>query len=710
MGESSPPFLYGTPSAYSFRAPTDRPFNPKAVTQASWTRPSSKPKPKGPLVNFNRHPDSYCNIPNGKSKWTPMSPKTKSRVFYGRRTQLGLRVLQLIGALGSLFCSIVIKNAAKSIIWIVRVGPGVAILHTLYGAYNLSRSITRAPGSQASYMLFSGTFDLGLIPFYVFAAYLGFNQYTDNAYHWSTLLGSDFEITTKIAQATFLLSVINGALHAISLGISIFLGLIFRKISRLPPDRNPLEDNLTARSHKRNKSEIAEKHASGSSLDSDMSGETLIGAPRTMSFFDTRAKPSARGSNNFSLSSRENRLSEMTMGYDHDEVPIPQMPFAKQADTTEHMYQLPDQDGDIFTRPTTRISYGAPVREPSPEVPSRSQCVSPASENWIVYPSRSASPVEEGQNENLLDREPSSVYSRNTNTPASANSGPLEWLNNQRLGWDTEETIREDVRGEYESVPVQEYYGNDDEHHSPPQENGLYDDIEQDIGDHPIHIFQDHEERRESSDSLRVNPLTLNPPASRPTFGETPNDTIPGGRMILADIPNLSPNPSGTPPPVDSPEKNGRFYGELEGKTGLKIPRNVSGRDEDTRSLGRKKSKLLKRRSQKMNSYDSLKQHDDAFPDYEDGLAVAPQSPRATDRDRQGRVVSNSGADIGLNTDNGSSLSYGNYIVGLGVARRRDVSGKIAEEGRSGMDMDKDKATGDKPAMRAAGWARFAGL
>jgi hypothetical protein len=51
-----------------------------------------------------------------------MSPSTKGRVFYGRKVQLGLRVLALLGALGSLFCAIVIRNVAITIIWVVRVG------------------------------------------------------------------------------------------------------------------------------------------------------------------------------------------------------------------------------------------------------------------------------------------------------------------------------------------------------------------------------------------------------------------------------------------------------------------------------------------------------------------------------------------------------------------------------------------------------------
>ena len=42
------------------------------------------------------------------------------------------------------------------------------------------------------------------------------------------------------------------ALHLVSLSNSLWLGMMFRKISLMPPDMNPLEDNLTARpQHKR---------------------------------------------------------------------------------------------------------------------------------------------------------------------------------------------------------------------------------------------------------------------------------------------------------------------------------------------------------------------------------------------------------------------------------------------------------------------------
>lgn len=53
-----PPFIYDKPSSYTFGGPTSRAFNPRAVTHASWTPRAPKVKQDGPLINFNRHPDT----------------------------------------------------------------------------------------------------------------------------------------------------------------------------------------------------------------------------------------------------------------------------------------------------------------------------------------------------------------------------------------------------------------------------------------------------------------------------------------------------------------------------------------------------------------------------------------------------------------------------------------------------------------------------
>ncbi|KAK3176520.1 hypothetical protein OEA41_007843 [Lepraria neglecta] len=276
-----PPFLYDHPSKYSFVGPTEKGFNPKAATQASWSPTRAKAKPDGPLINskeFNRHPDSYFVVPYGNLDSKPMSPRTKSKVKWTRLAQLFLRICELLGAAGMLFCGICLKGV------------------DVYATYHLSRSSKgRTPASSASYMLFASFLDVGLMPFLVFSALISHTQSIEpnNAPgHWTTLFGSD-QATTKIVYSTFLVSLTNGCMHLVSLIISIYLGVIFRKISQLPPDMNPLEDNLTSR-HKRNKSSLLDNRmsqattATANSQTNSKAEDPLISPPRTLPFMHTR--------------------------------------------------------------------------------------------------------------------------------------------------------------------------------------------------------------------------------------------------------------------------------------------------------------------------------------------------------------------------------------------------------------------------------------
>jgi hypothetical protein len=54
MGGDNRPFLYG--NLRDSRLP-DSTFDPKAVTRASWDVKPPKPKPNGPLLSFNTHPE-----------------------------------------------------------------------------------------------------------------------------------------------------------------------------------------------------------------------------------------------------------------------------------------------------------------------------------------------------------------------------------------------------------------------------------------------------------------------------------------------------------------------------------------------------------------------------------------------------------------------------------------------------------------------------
>lgn len=644
------------------------------------------------------------------------------------------------------------------------VQPAIAILHTLYGIYRLSRSpVGRPPTLQANYMLFASTFDIGLIPFYVVTAYVTYAEFAKGAYNWRTMLGDNL-IAHQIATTTFLLSAVNGALHLVSFGISLSLMVAFRRIARLPPDMNPLEDNLTARPHKRSKSELTEKHMSQSTLDSGIGmNDPLIGAPRNVplpthyrgdsydnGFSQFPSFPDHMGHQPMAQQPQGRFVHPDRLPYAPDQLPSMNIPRTQEVDfqqkADEKRNSIPRKPVQTINgneqKPTPPVHLEVPRRAPSSaKAPSRTESVSTVSGNWVAYPSRSPSPLdnilkEDTLNENEDRRDTSSTYSR-SNTTASTSTVAKDWpVTPQRSGWDIGETIAEDVRGEYESIALNEYYGHDDAADYYPKQNGIYGNTEQDLGDHHINIYTDNQysdddENNNDDDyedaevdmdqgaSLPLNPLGLNPPTpqtSNVNLHDTPASA--NSRMALADIPNLSPDMRArSPTPGDSPmKKTGRTYGDLGRKISNNI-RNVSG----PRKMSSKKNKTAKQnKSQKANSYGALRQDDDVS----DNDGNESDGVPSADVDRKGRVVSNSGADVAAGgtprANNAGSASaglasYGSYIAGLGVGigRRRDVSGKMAEEGRSGTMVNAGRPGTEpehKNPIRAPGWARFAGL
>lgn len=114
--------MYDAPVRYSQSYP-HKAFDPKAVTRASFISATSSPtkmKPEGPLVNFNRHPDSWQPAPTGRMVDIPIPANIKKKINGARWTQLGLRTIQLIAAIGLLVLVILIKNTTDNEGWIIR--------------------------------------------------------------------------------------------------------------------------------------------------------------------------------------------------------------------------------------------------------------------------------------------------------------------------------------------------------------------------------------------------------------------------------------------------------------------------------------------------------------------------------------------------------------------------------------------------------------
>jgi hypothetical protein len=146
-------------------------------------------------------------------------------------------------------------------------------------------------------MLFAAFFDVSIIPFYAYSALMGYNH-QEKPGSWSVIVSDQTKFTLEFSKVVFLLGTIGGGFHLVSLIIGLYLAVTFRKITNLPPDMNPLEDNLTSR-HKRNKSSIsttttatsmAEKRLSTPLESKGSSGAAYedLSRPPTIPFFHTR--------------------------------------------------------------------------------------------------------------------------------------------------------------------------------------------------------------------------------------------------------------------------------------------------------------------------------------------------------------------------------------------------------------------------------------
>jgi len=123
MGVGDAPYLYDPPNRRQIAYPYSD-FDPKAVTRASWISAAestiSKPKQEGPLIDFNRHPDSYMVVAP-QTHHEPLPPNTKTKVKATRWVQFGFRLVQLLGAVGCLLCVIFVRNTETAQGWIMRI-------------------------------------------------------------------------------------------------------------------------------------------------------------------------------------------------------------------------------------------------------------------------------------------------------------------------------------------------------------------------------------------------------------------------------------------------------------------------------------------------------------------------------------------------------------------------------------------------------------
>ncbi|KAJ2975237.1 hypothetical protein NUW58_g8411 [Xylaria curta] len=352
------PYMYD--SAHRDSQLPEKPFDPKAVTRASWEVKPKKPKKKGPLVSFNRHPDAHV-VPTGRTyNFRPMSDTSKWLIRWTRYLQLVLRALELVAAAGLLTLMILITNVPSLTVWILRIAPGVIILCSAYAISHLIRPArARPPASSAAYQLFAGITDLAIIPFYAFGAITVLRESNE----WDTLL------VDKTLLPIFIKSEYYGLVGAISLhAVDAFLVKAYSKTMlewrlltsiNMPPDMNPLESNLTSRmKHKRNKSSVASSYTtmseSSKRLSTPLEDHRRSGAPYedlsrppSIPFMHTRS--GSRDS--FTSSKRDSRVDLPSRQYQITPGNSPRNSVASPADQKRKSNPKPAQRGGYMEIP-----------------------------------------------------------------------------------------------------------------------------------------------------------------------------------------------------------------------------------------------------------------------------------------------------------------------------------------------------------------------
>ncbi|KAL2267763.1 hypothetical protein VTJ83DRAFT_5040 [Remersonia thermophila] len=317
MGGSQPPYLYEPVKRDDERFP-ETPFDPKAVTRASYEEKKPRPKPEGPLISANRHPDLHEVLP-GRDTFKPMSPRTKGLIKAVRVVQLCLRVPEAIAAAGLIIVMIVAGLMSGFFAWVMSTTLGVAIIHCGYSIYHHSRPAgLKPPRSSAAYHFFSAALDLLIPPLYAYGAYTTRRRWDDGR------ANPQLAETTKVKYALPSLHyslIAAGGLHLLSMGIALWLAMTYRRIAKMPPDMNPLEPKFTSRVtvQKRDKSSVVISFTSYADIKRD--SEQLYDDPdsprRSIPFIHTRqgSEVTVGGASNHSrIINLPNRQYQITPG------------------------------------------------------------------------------------------------------------------------------------------------------------------------------------------------------------------------------------------------------------------------------------------------------------------------------------------------------------------------------------------------------------
>ncbi|KAK3398515.1 hypothetical protein B0T20DRAFT_411338 [Sordaria brevicollis] len=646
MGGNSQPFLYDyDPVRFSTddRLPPKL-FDPKAITRASFDKPKPKPKPDGPLVSFNVHPDAFPPPERTINSFTPMGPRSKRWIIRMRKVQFAFRLLQFVGAAGLLVIMIMINNIKEVPGLVTRIALGVAILHTSYGMYHLWRPAgARTPMSSTAYHFGVIIVDIAACLVYAYGVYTT----RKDGSTWGTLLPDKSVLQYFIPAVQYGL-IGAGGLHVISIGISVFLAIQFWRICKMPPDMNPLEDNLTSRAHKRNKSSVV---SISTYADDDNRPGTMAGSHRDFSIHDVGDLPRPRAVP-FMHTRQSSDLSERSFGKRESRVTV----------------DLPDRQYQI-----------SPGNSPRSSMPPQSSYHGSYSDQ-VPFANRGAA----NPRNSFASGRPSTSYNNGEQLTASPTSmSPTK--PQQPRGGKFQETW----------YATESLFNRTHERNRAMKEAAQKDDSNNKRSNRAYEAITDYYDTHDSDDDYKQ---PYSPPASQARdnhkkgYRNSHNDET--DDIGLADLhPNpLRSNPSSPTLMIDAelePERSITPFSRL--RESILRPLNLNPLNIKKVRQSQPQSHLKPDSQEPMRNRESSIQPETFFSSSATGGDNKPYDPSSNNLDTPptllaGHPANNRVVSSGFDHD----FSYGGAGAAMmgGGGRQRHVSGKVAEEGMAGFSED----------------------
>jgi hypothetical protein len=480
--------------------------------------------------------------------------------------------------------------------------------------------------------------DTGLIPFYIFIAIFSNTNYleTPGKGRWKSL----FQIpgaTTTMLFAMFVGAATIAGLHLLSVVFDLWLVVLFRKISKLPPDMNPLEDNLTSRPSKTSKHKYKNSEATLTGSFTDKKSAYLSGSTLSVDHTSRLSTATKDGEEARAVPFQHSRMGSQTT-------------FSPHNPETARWSRQQFEEVDIYSQPASARNSHLEVQGKPPSPTKRSSFVEymdvppppPRSTDRL----NSMRPISYPQNRSNPDLSSPSRWS----SPALPNAAPSNALvkSQQRQGL---------LNDNWATVDDDDGFNRG----SPAHSRAMIPNI--------------HVERHDSFEHqpLKMNPPT--PPSNRYEFPD-PDDEPLSVRKKRAALTSRTDNGNGnlsvqrmdttgssvyseSAPSLKSSKANGtpkgKYYGDLAtatmGVRGVKSNGTINAATLDSTGMA-------------------------ALSDYGFSAPSPPPQKMRTPqkiRDAGGRVVSRTGVDY-----TNAQAPY----PSIGMRDRREVSGKIAEEGR----------------------------